>query len=511
MGHRGGTIDVEPSMQHAYIVEGDDPLMKRILNAEELTSHGHIEGRRAMVEILEAGLRAADPYFNTLKLLRLDGNRLIVGCPEFEPAGSPRTGEEVFDLSRVGRIYVFGAGKGVQRVARAIEDVLGERLTGGHVIDKHGGETILERIGVTYGAHPVPDEGCVEGCEKILAMCRDLRPEDLVFTIAANGISSLLTLPVPGVTLEDVRQTTYIMQIERGAFTGDLNPVRNHLDMMKGGRISRYIQPVRAIHITAWDPMTHDNLMHKNVWLHTLPEGSTFEHAVAMLKKWDAWDAVPASVREHLLRADPQYETVKAAEFERMAPWRIFGVMPPHLGMLPTACKKAAELGFEPHLLSSGMQAEAGQVGLVLANIALNIERTGQPFEPPCALISGGEMVVTVGKEKGIGGRNQECALTAATRIAGSENILIASVDSDGTDGPGHQFVESCEGMPDLDGGLVDGYTAARAQELGIDLVAELKKHNTTPPLCRLGDGVVATHNISMNDLTVTLVLGRSR
>jgi len=480
-------------------------MVNRILNAANLLEHGNIAGRQALVRILEAGLQAADPYNNTMALLHRDGKRLVVGNPAFEPKDSPIRGDEIVDLDAVDRVLVFGAGKGVQRVARALEDVLGDRITGGHVIEKHGNPVILERIGVTMGAHPVPDEGCVEGCRRILQMAQGLTERDLVFTIAANGISSLLTLPAPGVSLEDVRRTTYLMQIERGAPTGDLNPVRNHLDMMKGGRISRYIQPAQAIHILAWFPGTHEALMKHNVWLHTLPECTTFMDAVAMLKKWDAWESVPASVREHLTRADPRYETVKAEEFERTS-YRIFGVMPTHLGMLPTARRVAAELGFTPHVLSTNMSAEASQVGTVLANIALHIEQAHEPFQPPCALISGGEMLVTVGEEKGIGGRNQEFALAAALRIAGSEKITIGSVDSDGTDGPGTQFVAGCD-LPALDGGIVDGQTVRRARELGIDLREELRRHNSTAALCRLGDGIIATPNISMNDLSVVLVL----
>ena len=479
--------------------------MDRILNAASLTEHGNIPGRQALLRILEAGLQAADPYNNTMALLRRDGQRLIVGHPEFEPEGSPVRGDEVIDLDHVRRIFVFGAGKGAQRVARAIEDVLGDRITGGQVIDKHGNPVILERIGVTLGAHPVPDEGCVEGCRRIIEMARGLTERDLVFTIAANGISALLTLPVPGVSLEDVRRTTYLMQIERGAPTGDLNAVRNHLDLMKGGRISRYFRPARAIHILAWFPGTYEGLMRHNAWLHTLPEGTTFADAVTSLKKWHAWDAVPASVREHLTRANPEDETVKAEEYETN-PCRIFGVMPTHLGMLPTARRVAAELGFTPHVLSTNMSAEASQVGTVVANIALHVEQAREPFQPPCALISGGEMLVTVGEEKGIGGRNQEFALAAALRIAGSDKVVVGSVDSDGTDGPSTQFVTDCN-LPALDGGIVDGQTVRRARELGVDLREELRHHNTSAALCKLGDGVIATPNISMNDLSVVLVL----
>ncbi len=107
-----------------------------------------------------------------------------------------------------------------------------------------------------------------------------------------------------------------------------------------------------------------------------------------------------------------------------------------------------------------------------------------------------------------MGGRNQEFTLTAAERIAGSENVLIASADSDGTDGPGRQF-DAVGDIPALDGGLVDGTTVRRVAEAGIDLRAELHKHNTSPVLWAIGDAIVATPNISVNDLMVTLILGR--
>lgn len=226
----------------------------RILNAERLCSHGNTRGRRLVLDILEAGLVACDPYLNTRRLLRREGSRLIVGHPDFEPSGDPQKGEAVYDLTTIRRILVLGAAKGVQLAAKAIEDVLGDRLTGGHVIAKPGDPRILERIGVTFGGHPVPDEGCVEGCRRILALCQNLTPDDLVFTLAGNGISSLLTLPAPGLSLEDVRGVTRILQIERGLPTQELNPIRNHVHQLKGGRIARNIQPARAIHILLYDP-----------------------------------------------------------------------------------------------------------------------------------------------------------------------------------------------------------------------------------------------------------------
>jgi glycerate-2-kinase len=465
------------------------------------------------VQILEAGLQASNPYHNTSKLIRVEDGKLIIGCKDFEPTGSPRTGDEVFDLSRIRKIYLVGAGKGIQHVASAIEEVLGDRLSGGHVIDKKGHPVILKRIGVTLGGHPTPDEDCVRGCERILEFAKDLTDKDLVFTCVANGVSSLLTLPAQGLTVEDLRRTTIVTQIERGMTTRELSPIRNHLDRMKGGRMSRYFHPAKMIHILAIDPGTYSQLMHGNYWLHSLPDCTTFQDAVDNLRRYDALEVVPGAVRKHLEKADPREETLKAEDFEKMS-FRIFGVMPGYRqsGKLLPAMRKAEELGFKAVVLTDELvEIEASQAGLYMASIASTIERRGEPFEPPCALFSSGELVVTVGKESGIGGRNQEFALSAALRIAGNENIVIASVDTDGTDGPGFQFSEGSGEIPCLAGGIVDGLTAEGGKVRGVDIVGELKRHNTTHALWALDSGVVASPNISVIDLTVALILGRSK
>ncbi|MFQ5997255.1 MAG: MOFRL family protein, partial [Dehalococcoidales bacterium] len=275
-----------------------------------------------------------------------------------------------------------------------------------------------------------------------------------------------------------------------------------------------YIYPAQAIHIIARDPLTYEELMYQNYWLHTLPDCTTFQLAVENLKKWDAWEEVPSSVRDFLTKGDPKYETVKAEEFEKM-PSRIFGVMPgyKYTAKLPAAMQKARELGFKPVLLTDELWGvEARQAGAFMAAICRTIERSGKPCKPPCALFTSGEIVVTVGNERGIGGRNQEFALSAAPGIAGSKNIVIASVDTDGTDGPGTQFFIGPDGMPHcLAGGMVDGETVTEAKKAGINIDEEIKKHNTSPVLWKLESGIVATPNISLVDFTIALVIGRNR
>jgi glycerate-2-kinase len=487
--------------------------MNRITNTESLTDHGHVAGRRAMLEILESGLRAADPYYATLAALKLEGETLTVGHALYEPPGTPLPGAEVIDLRTIKRIFVFGAGKGINRAAQAVEEVLGDRLTGGHIIDKHGTPHNLQRVGVTYGAHPIPDEGCAEGCRRILAMAAELRPDDLVFTMIGNGIGSLLTLPGPGLTIEELRQVVYAFQIDKGGPTVDLVPIRNHLDSIKGGKFTRALQPARVVHLIAfYRPPSYEYMVQHPLfrWLHTLPDETSYADAIASIQKYDLWEETPASVRDYLLRADPAHDTLKIADFEAMRQ-RVFFIFAPELGMVPTAKHKAEAMGFPTHVLFNNytMKVEASHLGRVVANMALHTEQEGEPFRPPCVLISTGEMLVTVGKETGMGGRNQEYILAAALEIGNTQRVIMASVDSDGTDGPGHQFVEGDEyaAIPVLTGGIVDSSTLMRAEAQGIDLAAALKRHDTSPSLYALGDAIVAIPGMSMGDLSVTLIL----
>ncbi|MDF1514643.1 MAG: DUF4147 domain-containing protein, partial [Anaerolineae bacterium] len=403
--------------------------MQRITNADSLTSYGNIAGRKDLVEILEAGLQATDPYDPVTQLIHVQDGRLIIHNPAFEPRGAPVSGPEIYDLKKIRHIYVIGAGKGVQRAAKALEDILGDWLTGGHIIDKKGTAVILDRIDVTLGGHPVPDEDGVQGCRQILALTRDLTEDDLVFTLAASGFSSLLTLPVPGINLEDIQNTVRILQIERGMPTDALSPIRNHLDKLKGGRISAYIHPARMIHLLAKDPATYDTWIHHNYWVHTFPDHSTFNDAVRILHAWDAWDAVPKSVQEILLKADPAYETVKPETYQKFT-YRIYGLLPGEQGLWPSAQKKAAELGYSPVTLALRLDTEACYAGQFVATVARTIEQEGKPFKPPVALFTAGELLVKVGEEKGIGGRNQEYVLSAALKISGSKHIVIGAVDT---------------------------------------------------------------------------------
>ena len=489
----------------------------RILNYDDLISHGNTQGRAIAVEILEAAMEAADPYYNTRKLISLEDGVLSVGCPEFEAKGDIRTGVEHYRREDIDRVFVFGAGKGSNRVAKAIEDVLGDWVTGGVIIAKYGDVNDLTRVELVHAGHPIPDENCVKGCRRIAQAAAEARltERDLVFTIACNGVSSLLTLPAPGIELQEIMDMTRLVQIERGAPTTDLAYVRNQIDSMKGGRITKLLAPAKMVHILAVDVNNpnvagvsgYRDLMENNIWLHTMPDATNAEHAVEVLKKWGCWDQVAPGIRRLLEHPEEVPSTLTRAEYEAMD-CRVFGIMPSESGFMPTAMRMAKERGFEPHLLCRRTNVEASAVGEYLGRMAQLIERENSPFQAPCAMFSMGEMLVTVAGAKGVGGRNQEFSLALANVIAGSKRTVAVSVDTDGTDGPGGRFDEEAfaKGCTNLSGGVVDGYTAAELKEAGYDSFRSIREHDTSAPLWRTKNGVWATRNISLNDFTMVLI-----
>lgn len=484
----------------------------RIKNKEKLTAHGNGRGRKIVAELLDAGLDSLDPYFRVKEFISLKDNKIIINNKGFEMKDDPHTGPLEFDLDDYDRVFLFGAAKGIQRAALAFEEVLGDVLTSGHVIGKHGEEIICKKIGVTLAGHPVPDSFCVEGCKKIEQMLSSVTERDLVFSIFGSGCGSLFTYPAGEITVDDISRFTQMMQIEKGVPTSDLNQIRTHIDRFKGGRITRLISKATHVCTVTADPskmstpvtrVTYLEMLKSNTFFPTVATASTYADCIRIINKWDAWDETPDSIKKHLLAGTDETENMSVEEFETYG-CRFFGLIFKDATVYPAVRKKASELGVKCIMLSEYMEAEACQAGFVDGNMALCCERMGEPFSAPIVLMSSGENVVTVGKESGVGGRNQEYCLGAALKIDGSEKIVIGAVDTDGTDGPGGFCFE---GAPNcLSGAIVDGYTVSEAKKNGIDLWNGLKTHGTSEPLWRLDCGVEAVTGVSALDLRIIFI-----
>jgi glycerate-2-kinase len=195
------------------------------------------------------------------------------------------------------------------------------------------------------------------------------------------------------------------------------------------------------------------------------------------------------------LKADPKYDSIQAGELDGKPQYH-FRVMGPEY-MLDAAARKAESLGITPHILVASLNdMETLDAAEVLAYMAREIEFYGRPFKPPCVLLCGGELLVTVGKATGVGGRNQEFALSTAPLVEGNEHIVVASIDSDGTDGPS-----------DAAGGIVDGYTMERIKGTGIDVYEAIRNHNSFHALKALGDNfITGARGTNVRDLRVIYI-----
>jgi glycerate-2-kinase len=475
-----------------------------IKNREALTSHGNVDGRKIVLEMLEAGFVAADPYENTKKLIRVRENTLIVNYVDYLPEewrrqtlwgtrSSPPTPEPlVFDLSKIGAIYVVGGGKAAQRMGKALEDVLGDLITEGHINAKKGEKVELERIGLTLGGHPIPDEDGVEGSKRILEIEKKAKKDDIVLLSESGGGSSLMTLPVPGVSLEDVQEVNRLLYFECGSSMQEINAVRWQLMYLRG-RHGRHVGDATLIGIH-----TSEEPADMPVRAKVRPSGTNaYKYAIKLLKRYEIWNDVPQSVRAFLLKADPKYDVLQPGELKGKPQYH-FRVMGPEY-MLEAARNKAENLGINPNILVASLNnMEACDAAKVLAHIAREIEVYKRPFKPPCVLLCGGEILVTVGKEKGIGGRNQEFVLSTVLAIDGSKNIVIGSADSDGRDGPSIAA-----------GGIVDGYTLQRIEQAGLDILEELRRHNSYEALKKIEDNIITgVQGTNVRDLRVIYIDG---
>jgi len=478
-----------------------------VKNREEILSGGHAGGRATVLAILEAGLRAIEPYARTRRLIRREGDTLrIGGCQGADLSGF---GDETVHLSQIENIYVIGAGKTVQRQAHALEDLLGDRLTAGAITVKRGEAITLKRIEVTEGAHPVPDAASILGTRKLLAIADCATDRDLVFTLFSSGASSLCVLPPDGYTLDDVR-TVYRLAIAYGDMS-IIWRVMRYFSLVNNGRILLRLHPARSVNLlmsfkpyAPWGgtwPTTAS-------WIPPWPPGPRRLPEAAREFRTEAWwEELPASMRAAFERAEPRCEVPDLSEFRmlRSSFWQPID----YRMMLDAAASQAEALGVRAAVLGNWWDVRSSDVAEVMVGIARECAERAAPFAPPVALISGGEMTVPVGLAKGIGGRNQEFVMAAAQRIAEQSvgGIVVGAVDSDGTDGPGIQLTDGAESAPCLAGGLVDETTPEAAVAAKVDLRAELERHNSTPALRALGGGIYTGNTgICAGDLRVVLV-----
>ena len=446
-----------------------------VRNWETLTQHGNIGLREQAVDILNYGLAAADPYRATKHLVTLDGSQLKIG-------------DLSFNLRNFDRVLVFGTGKATLPIAQALEEILGDKITGGLVVLKKGNTADLKHIQVIYGAHPVPDEEGHRGAQLMYQMAGECTSKDLILAVITGGSSALLPLPAEGISLEDKKKVNELLLFS-GADITQINTVRKHLSRIKGGWLAKRILPATLVNLTVSD-VTGDALDY--ITDPSVPDTSTFDDARQVMDEYELWDKFPPSASRYLREGGLEQETPKDFNGMPLHSFIVVGSAASCLG----AADHAEALGYHPMILTTFLKGEAKDAGTLFASIAKEIVVSDRPIARPCVVIAGGENTVTILGEYGLGGPNQEFALGAALEIEDLENVIITSIDTDGTDGP-----------TEMTGGMVDGSTLKMAKALGLDLPKAIRKHNATPILEQLGDAVFTGQTgTNINDLKLLLV-----
>lgn len=435
--------------------------------------------RKDALDIFWAGVRAVEPRTAVKQACRREGGRLLVKS-------------KAYDLTAFERIYVIGAGKAGAPMAQALEEMLGDRISGGLINVKYGHVAELSRVQLVEAGHPIPDEAGVEGARAIVDLARRAKEGDLVLCLISGGGSALLPLPAEGLSLQDKQDTTEIL-LACGATIHEINAVRKHISAVKGGALARAVYPATLISLILSDVVGDDlDVIASGP---TVPDSSRFQDCMDILDKYGIRQKVPEAVLNHLQKgmdgAVPENPKSGDPVFERTQT----AIVGNNLACVMAAGKKANDLGYRCIVLSTMIEGETREVACVHAGIAKEILKSGHPLSPPACVLSGGETTVTI-TGQGLGGRNQEFVLAAVLHLNGRQGLVVLSAGTDGTDGP-----------TDAAGALGDSQTIQRAQALGLKPADFLSNNDAYHFFEALGDLVeTGPTNTNVMDLRILLV-----
>ena len=425
-----------------------------------------------MLDVAEVGLAACDPSDAVERRVSLRGRTLVVD-------------ERAYELNGSG-VVVVGAGKASLKLVQALEARVGPCIDHGLVVVPEGGSGRLEHVACCEASHPLPDEHSATAAESITRLVREAG-DRLVVTCFTGGSSALACAPPEGVSLEDKRELHRLL-LRSGASIVEINAVRKHVSALKGGRLAALAAPSRTIALTisdvAGDPL--DAISDPSV-----QDTTTREQAVAVLNRYGLWNRVSQSIRAHL--GEGACESPRLDGSLLQAALLVTG-----RDVCDAMQARARELGFESTAVVDA-EGESRALGPQLVG-RVRSGSGAEGAERRMLIGCGGEATVTLDDDHvfSAGGPNQEAALAAALTLEQGDSLAAIFLDTDGRDGS----------TPSA-GALIDGDTAQRAREAGVDLGSALAEHRSGEALAALGDAVaIGATGINVNDLFVIAAEG---
>ena len=393
-----------------------------------------------------------------------------------------------------GRTLVLGAGKAGGAMAAAV-DALWPRAAplSGLVVTRYDHvpphyKSRPGRIEVVEAAHPVPDEAGRRAAARIAELARGLTADDLVLCLISGGASALLSMPAPGLALED-KQAINKALLKSGAAIDEMNCVRKHLSGIKGGRLAAMCAPARVLTLLISDvPGDAPEVIGSGP---TVPDPTTCADALRILERHHI--PLPPAAKAGL--ESGAFETPNPGD-ARFAGHDLQMIATPQQS-LEAAAALARNAGLSAHILSDEIEGESREVGKVHAALARAVARRDQPFTRPCVILSGGETTVTVKAKGGRGGRATEFLLGCAIALQGEPGVHVIAADTDGIDG-----------VEDNAGAIVTPDTLARAQQQGVKAQEILDRNDAYSFFAALGDLVVSGPTFTnVNDFRALLIL----
>ncbi len=408
--------------------------------------------RKICLDLVEAALSSIQPQNIIAKNFSLNGSILTIQ-------------DKAIDLTRFDRIFLLGFGKGSAGLSKNIENILGNLLTEGYVIDLVSEQ--FSKIQLTIGTHPLPSENNLSFTKKVIERLGSLTEKDLVMIVITGGGSVLFENPYR-VDLEKLIEINKSLLFS-GATITEMNIVRKHLSQVKGGGLIKPLFPAVIVSVIASDVPGNDLSVIASG--PTVKDGTTKEDALQVLKKYNLLDKLGLSPDDFL-------ETPKEDRYFKNA---LNILLLSNQTALLAMKDKAIELGFDAKILTDKLQANAKTAGKEL------IDQTSSGI-----LLAGGETTVKVLNKGGQGGRNQEVVLAALPCI--NDNITIVSFDTDGWDNS------------PFAGAIGDSLTVQKAKEMNISPEIFSQENNSFLFFEKTGDGIITDRLPSnVSDLMIVL------
>ncbi len=370
--------------------------------------------------ILQSAISAVKPATIFSQKLQINENKLYVE-------------EHCFDLTAFENIYIIGAGKASAYMAQAMEDLLGNRISSGCVTVKYDHGVPCQIVKIREAGHPLPDENALQATEEILKIAQKVGVTDLVICLISGGGSALMEKLPQSIPLADLQATSQQL-LACGATIQEVNTIRKHLSLVKGGQLAKAIFPAVCVTLIISDVI--GDSLESIASGPTAPDFSSFSDALDVIQKYQLEKQLPSNILNHIQSGVNGIvaETLKPDDPVFKSVYNC--ILGNNLTALQSAEKAAVKFGFNTLILSSQIQGEAREAARVIAGIIKEVIATGHPLKPPACILFGGETTVTI-RGTGKGGRNQEFALAALQELkAVNAPYSFLCCGTDGTDGP---------------------------------------------------------------------------